>query len=444
MADYNAQPARIDGCSDAIQCLIHETCMVSKFTPQKLTYCIDKLHDDFLRGFRKLENHIWKEVTGIDVRNTSFTLARHKLFFNYMFYHILTLPGTTELATKVDRVKEKHHWIMRRMKKGKWEEITNRQWALLKPHLSTYPQQRVIKSLKITLRDIEMNPTNFVEERDSQLVHNLLERYAPHHSPYNLLFLLDDADVQLLGKFVESMKTVKSLASIKAEVGHLPKRYKKCLKLILLLSNRYNEFGVSYADTNPLHLKCMECVPDNFKTDSTFVMCEYCREMLVYKDMRKRPASFGCYLQTERMEKRCYRDDSDKLRCIYCFDKNNYISLIFSHPDRNEVGLCQGRRACFKSVGFLDRKCTKCAMILEDWQFHKDTCLAKKKDNPCYTCKIVLAALDGNFPKTEEEHIEEDGEGKKQIESKQERKRPALLRLMDYAKARKERRKLIK
>ena len=402
------------------------------------------MHTTFLKGLRKLENATWREVTGRDIQHVSYTLARHKLFFNYLFYYLLTLPGTTKLAETVDRVKEKHRWIIKKMKKGTWDAITDRQWSLLKPRLSLYPAQRLMKSLKLTLRDLEMNPSDFIDETDSQLIHLLLERYMPQNAPYNLLLLLEDADLPLLMQFIEGIKKAKSLARIRAEVNLLPVRYKKALKLILLLSNRYKEFTVSYADSNPVHLKCLECVPDNYKVNSTFVMCEYCREMLVYRDMRKRPASFGCYLQTECMEQRCYRDDSDQLRCIYCFDPDRYVSLVFAHPDRNEVGLCQGKRNCFTSVGFPDRKCTKCLMIQDDWQIHQDTCLDKRKDNLCRTCKVVLSSLDGTFPRRKEQDIV-DKDADMMLQKKiNERKMPSLLRLMESAKAWKERRKLIK
>ena len=444
MVDYQMQPGRMEGCSDALQGLIHQFCMVSKISDKKLSFCIEKLHNIVLKGIRKLEKEIWTEVTGTDTQSTSFTLTRHKLFFNYMFYNILTLPGSTKLAETLDRVKEKRIWIIKKMKNGLWDKITNRQWCLLKPRLCHYPQERLMSSLKITLRDFEMNPTDGIEERDAQLIHLLFERYVPHYSPFNLLLLLDDADLPLLIQFVERMKQVKSLASLKAEINLLPLRYKKSLKLILLLFNRYSELGVSYADSNPLHLKCMECVPDNYKIDTTFVICEFCREMLVYRDMRKRPASFGVYLQTERMEKRCYRDDSDQLRCIYCFDREKYVSLIFSHPDRNDVGLCQGKRSCFKSVGFRNRTCTKCSTTTDNFQIHQDTCLVKRETNHCQTCKIVLSSLGGILPRQKEQAKDEIEAEVIHKEKTLERKRPYLLRLMEQALVSKERKKLLK
>lgn len=440
MAHYNVQPGKMVGCSDVIQGLIHEFCMVSKLSDKKLANHIEKLHNIVLKGIRKLEQEIWKEVTGTDEHSTSFTLSRHKLFFNYMFYNILSLPGSTQLAEKIDRVKEKRMWIIKKMKNGLWDKITNRQWALLKPHLCQYPQERLMSCLKMTLRDCEMNPSDGIEERDFQLIHLLFERHVQYYYLFNLLLLLDDADLPLLIQFVDRIKNLKSNASIQAEVNLLPIRYKKCLKLILLLFHRYSEFRVSYADNTPLQLKCLECIPDNYEVDTTFVICEFCREMLVYRDMRKRPASFGVYLQTEHMEKRCYRDDSDQLQCIYCFKRDKYISLIFSHPDRNDVGLCQGRRSCFRSVGFKNRKCTKCIGKLDDFQIHQDTCLIKRKDNLCKTCKIVLLSLDGIIP----EEKEKDKADKICKEKTIPRKKNFTLVLMEQAAALAERRKLIK
>lgn len=400
------------------------------------------LHGIFRKALDKLLADTWNEVTGREVNHASLTPARHKLVFLYMFYTLLKQKGVENMAQAISHVKAKKSWIVKKMREGSCERITNRKWMALKPNLCYFPSFRVLSIMTRMLRECDVNPVDAMEERDFLLISLIMERYVPYHSPYTLLLLLDDADIVQVLEFIENVKEVKSQNVIKTEINRLSPRYRKALKLILLLYAKHNEFNVTYADSSPLDLKCLACVPAEHETECTYVICEYCREMLVYRDMRKRPTSFGFYLQTEHMEKRCYRDDSNRLRCMLCFKPNEYVSLLFSHPDRSGVGLCRGRRSCFMSVGFSDMMCSNCAVTLQPWQIHEKTCLGLKKKEPCKTCSIVYQSLDGNVP--EQPPREEDTNINHNQTQLKSRRQPALLRVMEYAKNARERRKLIK
>jgi hypothetical protein len=444
-SDHPVSCYKIKGCREAFCCVLHEVCIISKVTTSRLESSMELLHDGFRKRLTQMERETWTDVTQVNLASSSsspFSMCQRKLLFLHMFYSSLKLPGCKEIADAFDRVNAKHAWIRRRMKEGTYEKITKRQWQELKPRLRQLPRHRLFSLMKTVLRKVDMSPTNASEERDFLLVHLILERYIPHHSPHTLLLLLDGADTQMIGGFIDSIKDVKSPSCVKAEVGKLTPRYKKALKLILLLYARHNDFNVTYADNNPLRLKCLACLPKDYEKESTFIVCEYCREILTYRDMHKRPSSKGFYFQTEKMEMRCYRDDSDKLKCITCFMPNPYVSLLLSHPDRNDVGLCDGKRSCFRSVGFSDRLCGSCAAGLESWQIHEDTCLGMKREKPCKTCEIVLKSMGGSIP--QQPVVDETCVVQSEKDKLLHRKQPALIRMMEYAKAARERRKLIK
>ena len=407
------------------------------------------LHHGFRQRLTQMERETWTDVTQVNLASppsssssSPLSLCQRKLLFLHWFYSSLKLPGCKEIADAFDRVNAKDAWIRRRMKEGTCEKITKRQWQELKPRLCQLPRHRRLCLMKTFLRKLDMSPTNVSEERDFQLIHLILERYVPHHSPHTLLLLLDGADTQLIGGFIESIKDAKSPSSVRTELGKLTTRYRKALKLILLLYARHNDFNVTYSDDNPLLLKCLACLPEDYEKESTFIVCEYCREILTYRDMHKRPSSKGFYFQTEKMEMRCYRDDSDTLKCITCFQPKPYVSLLLSHPDRNEVGLCKGKRSCFRSVGFSDKLCGSCAAGLEPWQIHEGTCLAMKREKPCETCKIVHKSMGGFIP--QQPVVYETCIVESEKEKLLHRKQPALIRMMEYAKSARERRKLIK
>lgn len=382
-------------------------CTVSKVSTQYYNACLGKLHANLSLALQDLQLNTYRKLTTQPVRRLSETQV--KLFYLYIMYsslfcledeNLTLFPGLT-----IQRAKEKKKCVEELMKKSTKKNLhflQSKHWVWLKPKIRNIPKYKMFPSIQSLLKNVDIIPKCYQEERDFQLIHLLAERYFPRENPEYLLFLLEDANLSLIRMLLQSLQNAESISAIKQIMtNNMPLRYMKALKLILLLHTRLNDLMISYDNgCDKSMLKCMAKCPPHSELyhQCSFIICEYCKEILTFRDMSKRPRSFGIFLQTEMMEMRCYRDDSDRLRCLTCFDAEMYVSLSLGQPDRDKAGLCHGKRSCFATAAYKDRLCNACFTEFQGKEqktityiVHQDTCLTDNnlQKNPCKTCQIV-------------------------------------------------------
>ena len=181
-------------------------------------------------------------------------------------------------------------------------------------------------------------------------------------------------------------------------------------------------------------VKSVKCIHQamkggKFMKKCNMVVCAHCMELLTHWGLTKRPSSFGYFLDSERLEHRCYRDDSNMCIMLSLFNPRNHSMLSVGHSDRMHTTICQGRRSCFEMSDSKTLMCSKCSvlgpnMTLKD--LHSDTCLDSSNRKPCPTCRGLSEfdpsiRLQLQLPEESEDgdiaarHVKETKEGRRRM-----------------------------
>ena len=195
-----------------------------------------------------------------------------------------------------------------------------------------------------TLSKTDLTPKNFKEASDQRLLHLVMSRTVSHVFPLDTLVVLDPSWRAVLQRLSE--KTTKN------ELLALNDSQKKLVKFAVLLYDRMCSLLLQYQKplVNP-------AAGSADVAKSTVVVCGFCYELLTYFGTGKRPPSFGWFLDTERMEHRCYRDDSDRLHLVRLADPRTGTRLSVRMPERPAASACV---RCFELIHADRQLCTSC------------------------------------------------------------------------------------
>ena len=458
---------QIDGCLQALQCIVTEMCTMSKVSTKYYKECLSKMHLSFSSALRTYQFYEIKQALQMtkEIQQKELSYFQLKLFYLHMMYSTLTDEVNRVMIEDLGLVslKDKHNCVLELMKdsfKSEQHSILSKHWSWLRPKVKHVPKYKKLSYIQVILRKSDTTPNNYQEEQDNRMMHVIAERYLPRTNPEMLLLLLENVDNKTIRKFLSVLNSDCSMSVIKHLVLNvLPARYVKALKLILLLHSRSNDLTISYDLFDELRLKCLAIAPPSQKhlsPECNFIVCEYCKEILTFRDIGKRPRSFGIFLQTEMMEMRCFRDDSDKLKCLTCFQMDKFVTLSLGQPDRALAGLCHGKRSCFASAGYGDRLCNACytdvskknATILN---MNANTCLTDRNENDmCITCREVHQKLQAdNFDIKSFQEMEEEAKSNKcalpraKTDVGTKKRKGNRLYIFDFAEACKKRKRLI-
>ena len=200
------------------------------------------------------------------------------------------------------------------------------------------------QSLLRSFSKINITPENADEARDQRLLHLVMCRVLSHDFPLDVLLTVSVSWREAL----QNIRTNHSQAHM-----FLTDSQKRLLKFVILLYERMCSLKMQYKLPRDMPL----CQPSSL-AKCTVVVCGYCYELLTYFGTAKRPASFGWFFETERMEHRCYRDDSDHLHLVRLADPETNTRLSISMPDRPSVSACV---QCLELVdGERQLLCTSC------------------------------------------------------------------------------------
>lgn len=175
------------------------------------------------------------------------------------------------------------------------------------------------------LNKLSVSPENCDEAQQQKLVHLVMSRTLPHRFPLFVLTVLDPSWKELLAHLKTDPKSILSV---------LDRSQQKLVKFALLLYSRMCSLKIHYMRPQAMPTP----YPREKLAKCTVTVCGYCYELLTYFGTGKRPASFGWFFDMERMEQRCYRDDSDHLHLVRLADSASRLSI--SMPDRPPVSAC--------------------------------------------------------------------------------------------------------
>ena len=249
------------------------------------------------------------------------------------------------------------------------------------------------------LNEINVDPQTFQENEDMHLLHLVLSKKVCHEFPLEALrHLRSNSDACCC--YDIPLSDAKALCWFAKK---LPPQQKKYMKLVLLMYKKMCGLKVQYCVFPSDRLKCMQAAEtskDHIRKCS-IVLCTHCMEILTFWGEKKRPQSFGYFLDTERLEHRCYRDDNNNLMMLPLFDPNNHSTLQVSQNQKT-ILLCQGGRTCFEivcrrnsatSFGGMYEICSKCSARLEcgEKNIHLGTCLSQPGlEKACSTCRFIV------------------------------------------------------
>lgn len=239
------------------------------------------------------------------------------------------------------------------------------------------------------LHDVHIDPKSRKEYEDMKLLHLIMCRRVFHQSPLNTLLQLEDYEwSNTVNKIKQCTQQNKFLKLIIDDLSMTKKKY---IKFVLLLYKRITRLHVGY---EPFHPKSMKCIHSalrhrDFIKKCTIVVCCYCMEILTHFGTKKRPSSFGFFFDSEKLQHRCYRDDSDALLMITLFDPTNQTSLSVGYCHSSRITVCHGNRACFDVADGETMMCLSCQGGMTLKMLHKDTCLTMGEP-PCETCNVHL------------------------------------------------------
>ena len=255
------------------------------------------------------------------------------------------------------------------------------------------------KSVLHCLRDVDVSARNVREQLCMDTIHIIFQKHFYPHFPLEVTLLTEVASNNL----ASCLKKLKELqhnkghlnATVSQTLCSLTMEEKKLVKFCLLYYKKLEQFFIRYVDFETSTLKCTASKSDPVSEDIYFIACNYCMEMLTFRDISKRPPSFGPYLHSEMLEMRCFRCDSTDLLILPCCNVTKNVYLQFSHPDRQPVSVCKGHRTCFNVTGHPSQICFKCQVSKRP--VHDGTCLTRcaSVENVCDSCKGITRSNAG-------------------------------------------------
>lgn len=465
----DAQSKKNNNCFDILQSLFLRCLRSSSPLDEGVTELMGDLHRPILDELHDTETREMESSSPVHPSEWPETL--HKLFVFHMTYKVAAMPGNEGLwqslrdpDEKATRTKETMRRCTDHMHTKK---LTRSLLFALTPRCKTIDLDRLHLGTLSCLRNVDWCGKSTEEERNLDFLGTSLERFVSEEFPLDVLLLMEGEE------WDERLLVWKRLRAAKEHAGKwtrvvstLPDRFKRYVKFFLLSLIRHEQFSATYVlpPSDKCHIKCTRRLEVNATDESgrvssktTVTFCNFCKECLTYVDMGRRPPSFGHYLNVDTMKQFCHRDDSDRLHLISCMRDEPYVNLQFGHPDREQFGVCQGRRVCLELVGYPDKLCAFCFHdSLTELDIHTGTCLTEQEnDEPCTGCRHMLnddptikhRLLDLIEEEKKQRQVERVQLEEKIVEDKKKKweiHKRKMFYLMDEAMKRKQRNKLIK
>ena len=452
-----------DPCEKLLGCFVMQALHSSTPQDDKMAKTLKGMHTCFCKELFDLERKCW--VSASEREPTSpgkWSMLKHKLVTYLYLFSVAASPGNASIWKCLDSPKDK----MRRIRKLISGTKQLKEFSSSKYDISCLMPKARQLSLEVlhlgalhVLKGIDTFGSSHREARNIDLLSMVLERFSAETFPLDVLLLVDEPwdEKMAVWKQLRRTRTTRTSREWNSVVSHLPNKYKKYVKFVLLSLKRYKQFTMRYVCPDPSHIKCTRDLDERKISEFTLTFCGFCRELLTYVDMGKRPPSFGHYLNIDTLKQFCHRDDSDRLHLLRCFDEKRMVNLEFGHPDRHCCSVCMGRRSCFALSGYPDGWCTSCTHNMSELELHKGTCLGdeSKSENMCKGCRFVFERDQGvidRLKRAKEERQKEeeletkmtvDNANKKKLDTA-ERQRGRMLYLFQKAEAMRDRQKLIK
>jgi hypothetical protein len=354
---------------------------------------VRQMHSPFRMALFEMEAACYREVTGRTLgRNQieGWSVVEHKLCLLRMAYSAMresVVHDLSDIQRHVDCIEE----LMRDgcQQKVKWGQLVFKNEA--------YSLDALHKAMLHRLRNVDAVPQSSKEHCQMTWALSLLQRGIHSMFPLGVLLLVEDlpdnvtAVICNLRCLLESKETTQ--ASVNKVMCVLTPMEERLMKFSLLYYKKMSQFSIRYASNHIVALKCMSEYTET--EDIFYVLCLYCNELLTYRNISKRPPSFGPYLHSEMLEMRCFKCDSTNLTMIPCSNMVKRVALELGHPDRHAVSFCHGRRTCLKVLGHPSRVCPECHASLPEKSdnmetyYHSGTCLDSSKESGdyCFSCK---------------------------------------------------------
>lgn len=369
-------------CTSALRKLLQTVCMQTKLHETCTADLLSRLHITFRHALFEMEAMCHWQVTGRvigrdDIEN--WNAGQHKLCLLHLAYSSMEKDmGVLDVQWRLTRIEL---LMQSGMSKVPWSQL------ILIP--KTVSVDCLNRSIMHTLRHVDATPLSYEEHSNMITARIILQRCATSSLPMFVALLVNPNSnmARIMQDCVRLLNGEKDTLGME-ELGESDKRL---VKYCIDYSMKLRQFSIRYACDYAL--KCSAAVPDHMNEDSLFVVCNYCAEMLTYKNISKRPPSFGPYLHTEMFEMRCFRCDSTDLLMVPCGDLKRNVFLELKHPDRNSVSFCQGQRTCFGVSGYPSHMCNRCEYMVKQDSLerflHSGTCLDSSKctHDYCTACK---------------------------------------------------------
>ena len=341
---------------------------------RKVGHSID-IHASFREAYEK---YILRYMKGSNGNMNLATL--------HMVYNILCMPGNEFLVQMLENVKSRMDKI---------QELFSRVGDIKLTHLLPKPNTMPIHLQNLVilkcLQSVHIDPRTHQEHEDMNRLHLILSRKVSHTFPLLALhYVTGDQSNGILQGLMQCHQP-KALRSF---IGSLNLQMKKYIKFVVLTYMRMCALHVQYQMFPVESMKCIHRAMKmgEFIKKCNMVVCAHCMELLTHFGLTKRPSSFGYFLDSERLEHRCYRDDSNMCVMLPLFNPRNHTILSVGHSDRMHTTLCQGRRSCFEMSDTRTLMCSKCCVLGPDMtlmDLHSDTCLASSNRKLCPTCRTL-------------------------------------------------------
>ena len=304
----------------------------------------------------------------------------------HMVYDTLCMPGNEFLVQMLEDVQSRMQTI-----NGLHSRVGNVKLAHLLPITTIMPIDLQNMVILGCLQSVHIDPTSHEEYEDMNRLHLILSRKVSHTFPLLALHYVagDQSDSVLQGLIqCNQPKTLRSF------IRSLNPQMKKYIKFVVLIYLRMCALHVRYQMFPIESVKCVyqAMKMGEFMKKCSMVVCAHCMELLTHWGLTKRPSSFGYFLDSERLEHRCYRDDSTMCVMLSIFNPRNHTILSIGHSDRLHTTLCQGRRSCFEMADSETLMCSKCTSLgptMSVKDRHSDTCLDSYERKLCPTCSTL-------------------------------------------------------
>lgn len=382
-------------CSSLLRRLVKLTCLQCKVQELVMGGLFCRMHSPFREALFEMEARCYREVTGITLGRDqieNWSATEHKLCLLRLAYS--AMRGSSEAVLGLNDIQKHLDCIDELMQNGNAQKV---KWGQLVFKSGAVSVDALHKSMLHYLRNVDVTSQSSSEHFQMLWARCLLQRCIPSEFPLGIIPLVenisDDASAVLydLRCLLENGETTQ--ASVTKVMRVLTPSEARLIKFCLLYYKKMCQFTIRYANEDTAAMKCTAYGKET--EDAFFVLCLYCNELLTYRNISKRPPSFGPYLNSEMLEMRCFKCDSTDLVMIPCGDVEKGVLLELGHPDRHAVSFCRGRRSCLKISGYPSRVCTECQASLAgqgdnlEKFHHSGTCLDSSKESGdyCLSCK---------------------------------------------------------